>query len=78
MKKSSNHLLWYGKGNKIISCDETNKVLNENYMEIKNIVQNSFDDAILMGCDENDFKKKLISLINNLDFSLGFVIKHKT
>ena len=71
MKKSSNHLLWYGKGNKIISCDETNKVLNENYMEIKNIVQNSYDDAILMGCDENDFKQKVSGFLKKLKFSIG-------
>ncbi len=58
MKKKSNQLLWYTKEKKVISCDETNKVLNENYIEISNIIQNSFDDAILMGCDENDFKKK--------------------
>tara|TARA_B100000029_G_scaffold464271_1_gene498136 strand:+ start:883 stop:1104 length:222 start_codon:yes stop_codon:yes gene_type:complete len=71
MKKKSNQLLWYTKEKKVISCDETNKVLNENYIEISNIIQNSFDDAILMGCDENDFKKKITVLVNNLDFSLG-------
>jgi len=71
MKRSKNQLLWYSKENKVISCDETNKVLNENYLEIKNIIQNSYDDAVLMGCDENDFKKKLTVLINDLDFSLG-------
>ena len=59
------------KGKKVISCDETNKVLNENYSEIKNILQNSFDDAVLIGCDEKDFKKKIKDLIENLNFSLG-------
>ena len=59
------------KGKKVISCDETNKVLNENYSEIKNILQNSFDDAVLIGCDEKDFKKKNKDLIENLNFSLG-------
>ena len=37
--------------------------LYENYDEIKTIIQNSFDDAILMGCDEDDFKKKISDLI---------------
>ena len=45
------------------------KVLNENYSEIKNILQNSFDDAVLIG-DEKDFKK-IKDLIENLNFSLG-------
>ena len=57
MTKRIEKFLWLSKEKKVISCDETNKVLNENYSEIKNILQNSFDDAVLIGCDEKDFKK---------------------
>ena len=57
--KKDNEYLWVDKNKKAISCDESNKILNENFYEVKNIIQNSFDDAILMGCDENDFKKKV-------------------
>ena len=72
MSKNKNQLLWYAKDNKIISCDETNKVLNENYEELKTLVQNIYDDAILIGCDEEDFKKKKIKiLVDDLHFSLG-------
>ena len=63
--------IWYSKGKKIISCDETNKVLNENHSEVQNIIQNAFDDAVLMGCDEEDVKKKIINYVDNLEFSLG-------
>ena len=49
MSKKKNHLLWYAKNNKVISCDETNKVLNENYEELKTLIQNIYDDAILIG-----------------------------
>ena len=62
---------WYAKNNKVISCDETNKVLNENYEELKTLIQNIYDDAILIGCDEDDLKKKIRVLIDELDFSLG-------
>ena len=62
-------ILWKSKDDEIVSCEEKVKVLNENYDEIKNIIQNSFDDAILMGCDEDDFKKKISDLIKNIDFS---------
>ena len=48
MKKFEEQL-WLDKEKKIISCDETNKVLNENFLEIYNIIQSSFDDAVLMG-----------------------------
>tara|TARA_A100001035_G_scaffold144735_1_gene113861 strand:- start:13 stop:234 length:222 start_codon:yes stop_codon:yes gene_type:complete len=71
MKKNVDKFIWRAKDNKIISCDETNKVLNENYNEIKTIVQNAFDDAVLINCDEKDFKNKIIDLVNNIEFSLG-------
>jgi len=45
--------------------------LNENYNEIKTIIQNAFDDAVLIDCDEKDFKNKIIDLVNNIEFSLG-------
>jgi hypothetical protein len=71
MKKNVDKFIWRAKDNKIISCDETNKVLNENYNEIKTIIQNAFDDAVLIDCDEKDFKNKIIDLVNNIEFSLG-------
>jgi hypothetical protein len=71
MSKKINKFIWYSKDKKIISCDETNKVLNENHSEVQSLIQNAFDDAILMGCDEEDVKEKIINLVNNLEFSLG-------
>ena len=71
MEKKVDKFIWLAKDNNIISCDETNKVLNENYNEIKTIIQNAFDDAVLIDCDEKDFKNKIIDLINNIEFSLG-------
>ena len=70
MKKFEEQL-WIDKDKKIISCIETNKVLNENFLEVYNALQNALDDGILMGCDENDFKKKLKRLVNDLSFSIG-------
>ncbi len=72
MKKKKKHeLMWITKDQKPVSCDETNKVLNENFLEITLIVQSAFDDAILMGCDEDDFKKKISNFVNKLKFSIG-------
>ena len=62
MKKNVDKFIWRAKDNKIISCDETNKVLNENYNEIKTIIQNAFDDAVLIDCDEKAFKDKITEL----------------
>jgi len=71
MEKKVDKFIWRAKDNKIISCDETNKVLNENYNEIKIVIQNAFDDAVLINCDEKDFKDKITNLIKNIQFSLG-------
>ena len=70
-KEIAKEFLWIDKNNKIISCEETNKVLNENLSEIISLLQNSFDDAILLGCDEDDFKKKIKKLLEGLEFSIG-------
>ena len=69
MKKFEEQL-WIDKEKKIISCIETNKVLNENFLEVYNVLQSAIDDGILMGCDEEDFKKKLKRLVNDLSFSI--------
>ena len=71
MEKKVDKFIWLAKDKKIISCDETNKVLNENYNEIKTVIQSAYDDAVLIDCDEKDFKNKIIDLINNIEFSLG-------
>ncbi len=71
MEKKVDKFIWLAKDNKIISCDETNKVLNENYNEIKTVIQNAFDDAVLIDCDEKDFKNKIIELVKSIEFSLG-------
>ena len=71
MEKKVDKFIWLAKDKKIISCDETNKVLNENYNEIKTVIQNAYDDAVLIDCDEKDFKSKIIDLVKSIEFSLG-------
>ena len=68
---SKKNYTWIGKSNEIISCDEKLKVLNENFEELESNFQNFFDDAILMGCDEKDFKNKVLEMVQNSKFSFG-------
>ncbi len=70
-KNKKKEFLWIDKNKKVISCEETNKVLNENFLEITSVIQNAFDDAILVGCDEEDFKNKVNKLSQSLSFSIG-------
>ncbi|MBF91237.1 MAG: hypothetical protein CMP34_00340 [Rickettsiales bacterium] len=71
MIKKSQELIWIDEKEKVISCDETNKVLNENYYEILSVLQNAFDDAIILGCNEKDVRLKFAKLVSNMRFSLG-------
>ena len=66
---SKSEYIWKSKEDQIISCDEKIKVLNENLHEVKNLLQSTFDDGILIGCDESDLKKKFTKLIDDLNFS---------
>ena len=70
-KEIEKEFLWIDKRNKIISCEETNKVLNENFSELILLLQSTFDDAILLGCDEDDLKSKITKLIKDIEFSIG-------
>ena len=70
-EKFTNEFLWIDKEKKVISCEETNKVLNENFLEVTTLIQNTFDDAILLSCDEKDFKLKIIEFLKKLEFSIG-------
>ncbi len=70
-EKIIKEFLWIDKEKKVISCEETNKVLNENFSELTSILQNTFDDAVLLNCDENDFKQKVSGFLKKLKFSIG-------
>ena len=50
-----------------VSCVEKIKVLNENLTEIEQMAQDALEDAILMGCDEQQVREVLRSLIVSLD-----------
>ena len=54
-----------------IGANLLDKQLSKNFSEVISILQNSFDDAVLLGCDENDFKKKIEEVLKKLEFSIG-------
>ena len=39
-----------------VSCIDKIKVLNENLEEIRDLAQAALEDAVLMGCDEAQFR----------------------
>ncbi|HEY4136422.1 MAG TPA: hypothetical protein VGO34_14545 [Alphaproteobacteria bacterium] len=50
-----------------VSCTEKIKVLNENLGEIQGLVQDAFEDAVLMGCDEAQVRDVLRRLVEALE-----------
>lgn len=60
-------VIWRSPEGKIIACVEKNKVLQENLAEIRQVCQDALGDAVLMGCDEQQFRKVLAELVAQLE-----------
>ncbi|QEX16164.1 hypothetical protein FRZ44_14560 [Hypericibacter terrae] len=58
---------WRQPDGKVVSCTEKIKVLNENLSEIRQLAQDALEDAILMGCDEEQVRKVLNDLVVSLE-----------
>ena len=59
--------VWRSPEGEIVSCVEKLKVRRENLEEIQWLCQDALDDAVLMGCDENQFKQVLANLVQRLE-----------
>ncbi len=69
LKKSNSSIIWRSPTGDVIACVEKNKVLQENLVEIRQVCQDAFEDAVLMGCDEQQIRAVFIELMNNLECS---------
>lgn len=54
--------IWLTPQGEPVSCVDKIKVLNENLDEIRELAQEAFEDAVLMGCDEQQFRKVIKDL----------------
>jgi len=59
-------IIWRSTKGEVIACVEKNKVMSENLDEIRQVCQDTLDDAVLMGCDEAQVRQVLVSLIGDL------------
>ncbi len=59
-------VIWRSPEGKVIACVEKNKVLQENLAEIRQVCQDALEDAVLMGCDEQQFRRVLAELVAQL------------
>ncbi|HEX4332134.1 MAG TPA: hypothetical protein VH040_08345 [Usitatibacter sp.] len=58
---------WSSPAGEVISCVEKLKVLRENLDEIRTLCQDAIDDAVLMGCDETQFRDALVQLAASME-----------
>jgi hypothetical protein len=60
-------IIWRSPKGDIIACVEKNKVLQENLAEIRQVCQDALEDAVLMGCDEQQIRAVLAELVASLE-----------
>jgi len=58
--------LWPGADGQPIACREKLKMLAENHAEAAQILQDTFEDAVLMGVDEAAMREVLMGLVAGL------------
>ena len=70
MKKKLYPNVWRARDNSKISCKEKIIILNNNINELQNLINQIYDEAILMGVDKKQIKQVINNLTINLDTEL--------
>lgn len=58
---------WPGLDGNAVGCREKLKMLAENYAEVSQVLQDAFEDAVLMGVNEDAMRKVLSDIVAGLD-----------
>ncbi len=66
MNDKATEIVWRSPDGDVIACYEKNKVMQENLAEIRQVCRDALEDAVLMGCDEQQFRTVLAELVANL------------
>jgi hypothetical protein len=65
-KRPAAGVVWRQADGSPVACEEKLKVLNENADELRQMLQDAFEDALLMGCDEGQVKAVFEGLVQSL------------
>ncbi|MEZ7827982.1 MAG: hypothetical protein QMB72_02565 [Brachymonas denitrificans] len=71
MAHSSSPITWRKPDGSVVSCFEKVKVLNENYAELRELLQDALDDALLMGCSEAQVREAFQYLLDSIQASVS-------
>ena len=61
---------WKASDHSKISCKEKIVILNNNVIELQNLINQIYDEAILMGVDKKQIKEVINDLATNLNTEL--------
>jgi hypothetical protein len=59
--------VWHSPSGEVVACVEKLKMLRENLEEIQQLCQDALEDAVLMGCDEEQFRRVLANLVETVE-----------
>ena len=59
--------MWLQTDGTPVACREKLKVLAENHAELAQVLQDAFEDAVLMGVDEGAMRRILAELVERLE-----------
>jgi hypothetical protein len=59
--------IWPGLDGNAVGCREKLRMLAENHAEIAQVLQDAFDDAILMGVEEPAMREVLMGIVAGLE-----------
>jgi hypothetical protein len=65
-RPTSNNPVWLGDDGSPVSCHEKIKVMNENLAEIRQMAQDAFEDALLLGCSEGQVREVFAAVMRDL------------
>ena len=58
---------WLAPDGAPVACLEKIKVLNENILEIREMCREALEDAVLMGCDEQQIRDVLLHMVRSIE-----------
>lgn len=60
-------VVWHTPDGKPVSCVEKIKVMTQNFQELRQVMQDALEDALLMGCDEEQVRREIARLADGLE-----------
>ena len=60
-------IAWPGLDGNAVGCREKLKMLTENYREVAQVLTDAFEDAILMGVEEQAIRQVLADIVAGLE-----------